>query len=168
MSKKGTKLINTDVSSCYMSLKSRKNILGFLIITCASMCFLFVGVSLVFSSQWFFICTMIKQTYQSYVELLNRWCFVLMINQLNLYAHFWICFLLSFSPNAYSFFTSRLYRITKRAGEKQGSGLMKANAWHHRADAISSVVALVGVGEALFFFFLSTYHFYSSCFETWI
>ncbi|KAL2535314.1 Metal tolerance protein C1 [Forsythia ovata] len=39
-----------------------------------------------------------------------------------------------------------LYWITKRAGEKTGSGLMKANAWHHRADAISSVVALVGVG----------------------
>ncbi|XLR34992.1 hypothetical protein S83_062892 [Arachis hypogaea] len=38
-----------------------------------------------------------------------------------------------------------LYWITKRAGEKQGSGLMKANAWHHRADAISSVVALIGV-----------------------
>ncbi|KAK3194029.1 hypothetical protein Dsin_025339 [Dipteronia sinensis] len=30
-----------------------------------------------------------------------------------------------------------LYWITKRAGERQGSGLMKANAWHHRADAIS-------------------------------
>jgi divalent metal cation (Fe/Co/Zn/Cd) transporter len=38
--------------------------------------------------------------------------------------------------------------MTKRAGEKEGSGLMKANAWHHRADAISSVVALVGVGKA--------------------
>ncbi|ONL97994.1 Metal tolerance protein C1 [Zea mays] len=41
-----------------------------------------------------------------------------------------------------------LYWITKRAGEKEGSGLMKANAWHHRADAISSVVALVGVGKS--------------------
>ncbi|XP_022899096.1 metal tolerance protein C1 isoform X2 [Olea europaea var. sylvestris] len=39
-----------------------------------------------------------------------------------------------------------LYWITKRAGERTGSGLMKANAWHHRADAISSVVALIGVG----------------------
>ncbi|XP_075093941.1 metal tolerance protein C1-like isoform X7 [Nicotiana tabacum] len=39
-----------------------------------------------------------------------------------------------------------LYWITKRAGDKIGSGLMKANAWHHRADAVSSVVALVGVG----------------------
>ncbi|KQK21720.1 metal tolerance protein 2 [Brachypodium distachyon] len=42
-----------------------------------------------------------------------------------------------------------LYWITKRAGEKEGSGLMKANAWHHRADAISSVVALVGVGGSI-------------------
>ncbi|KAL5862835.1 hypothetical protein ACOSQ3_000349 [Xanthoceras sorbifolium] len=42
-----------------------------------------------------------------------------------------------------------LYRITKRAGERQGSGLMKANAWHHRADAISSVVALIGVGGSI-------------------
>ncbi|KAL8548584.1 hypothetical protein ACS0TY_007758 [Phlomoides rotata] len=42
-----------------------------------------------------------------------------------------------------------LYWITKRAGEKTGSGLMKANAWHHRADAVSSVVALVGVGGSV-------------------
>ncbi|GFP85633.1 metal tolerance protein c1 [Phtheirospermum japonicum] len=42
-----------------------------------------------------------------------------------------------------------LYWITKRAGEKTGSGLMKANAWHHRADAISSVVALIGVGGSV-------------------
>ncbi|XP_050364586.1 metal tolerance protein 2 isoform X3 [Argentina anserina] len=42
-----------------------------------------------------------------------------------------------------------LYWITKQAGEKQGSGLMKANAWHHRADAISSVVALIGVGGSI-------------------
>ncbi|KAM7521503.1 hypothetical protein LguiA_011405 [Lonicera macranthoides] len=42
-----------------------------------------------------------------------------------------------------------LYWVTKRAGEKAGSGLMKANAWHHRADAISSVVALIGVGGAI-------------------
>lgn len=26
---------------------------------------------------------------------------------------------------------------------------MKANAWHHRADAVSSVVALIGVGKGL-------------------
>lgn len=46
----------------------------------------------------------------------------------------------------------RLYWITLRAGERQGSGLMKANAWHHRADAISSVVALIGVGKTLWLF----------------
>jgi divalent metal cation (Fe/Co/Zn/Cd) transporter len=28
---------------------------------------------------------------------------------------------------------------------------MKANAWHHRADAISSVVALIGVGKKILF-----------------
>lgn len=50
---------------------------------------------------------------------------------------------------------NRLYWITKRAGERQGSGLMKANAWHHRADAISSVVALVGVGKKLWFILTS-------------
>lgn len=27
---------------------------------------------------------------------------------------------------------------------------MKANAWHHRADAISSVVALIGVGKTVY------------------
>ncbi|KAI3449519.1 hypothetical protein Pfo_006184 [Paulownia fortunei] len=42
-----------------------------------------------------------------------------------------------------------LYWITKRAGEKTGSGLMKANAWHHRADAIASVVTLIGVGGSI-------------------
>ncbi|KAF5186544.1 Cation-efflux pump fief [Thalictrum thalictroides] len=42
-----------------------------------------------------------------------------------------------------------LYWITKRAAEKEGSGLMKASAWHHRADAVSSIVALVGVGGSI-------------------
>nr|XP_043610721.1 metal tolerance protein 2 isoform X2 [Erigeron canadensis] len=42
-----------------------------------------------------------------------------------------------------------LYWITKRAGERAGSGLMKANAWHHRADAVSSLVALIGVGGSI-------------------
>ncbi|KAB1203098.1 Metal tolerance protein C1 [Morella rubra] len=42
-----------------------------------------------------------------------------------------------------------LYWMTKRAAERQGSGLMKANAWHHRTDAISSVVALIGVGGSI-------------------
>ncbi|KAJ0791087.1 putative cation efflux protein [Helianthus annuus] len=43
----------------------------------------------------------------------------------------------------------RLYWMTKRAGERTGSGLMKANAWHHRADAVSSLVALIGVGGSI-------------------
>ncbi|KAK4357277.1 hypothetical protein RND71_022887 [Anisodus tanguticus] len=42
-----------------------------------------------------------------------------------------------------------LYWITKRAGDRIGSGLMKANAWHHRADAVSSVVTLIGVGGSI-------------------
>uniref|UniRef100_A0A803NQI7 Cation efflux protein cytoplasmic domain-containing protein n=3 Tax=Cannabis sativa TaxID=3483 RepID=A0A803NQI7_CANSA len=42
-----------------------------------------------------------------------------------------------------------LYWITKRAGERTNSGLMIANAWHHRSDAISSVVTLIGVGGAI-------------------
>lgn len=37
--------------------------------------------------------------------------------------------------------------MTRSEGEKQGSALLKANAWHHRSDAVSSVVALIGVGE---------------------
>ncbi|KAH0640166.1 hypothetical protein KY285_036752 [Solanum tuberosum] len=36
--------------------------------------------------------------------------------------------------------------ITKREGERVGSGLIEANAWHHRADAVSSFVGLIGDG----------------------
>ncbi|KAG0587956.1 hypothetical protein KC19_2G204300 [Ceratodon purpureus] len=42
-----------------------------------------------------------------------------------------------------------LYWVTKAAGEKAGSALLKASAWHHRSDAISSIVALIGVGGAM-------------------
>lgn len=42
-----------------------------------------------------------------------------------------------------------LYWVTKKAGEREGSGLLQANAWHHRADAVSSVIALIGVGGAI-------------------
>ena len=34
---------------------------------------------------------------------------------------------------------------------------MIANAWHHRADAISSVVALIGVGEELHLFVITLF-----------
>lgn len=39
-----------------------------------------------------------------------------------------------------------LYRTTRRVGEKSGSPVVVANAWHHRSDALSSVLALVSVG----------------------
>ncbi|XP_020250349.1 metal tolerance protein C1 isoform X2 [Asparagus officinalis] len=42
-----------------------------------------------------------------------------------------------------------LFWITRKAGEKEGSELMTANAWHHRSDAVSSVVALIGVGGTM-------------------
>ncbi|GAQ86100.1 cation efflux family protein [Klebsormidium nitens] len=41
-----------------------------------------------------------------------------------------------------------LYWRTKAVGEQTGSQLLMANAWHHRSDALSSLVALVGVGGA--------------------
>jgi cation diffusion facilitator family transporter len=45
-----------------------------------------------------------------------------------------------------------LYHYTKRAGERINSKLLIANAWHHRSDAISSLVVLVGVLGTLFGF----------------
>ena len=38
-----------------------------------------------------------------------------------------------------------IYQMTMKVGTKYDSKVIKANAWHHRSDAISSVVALVGV-----------------------
>uniref|UniRef100_A0A7R9U6V3 Cation efflux protein cytoplasmic domain-containing protein n=1 Tax=Pinguiococcus pyrenoidosus TaxID=172671 RepID=A0A7R9U6V3_9STRA len=38
-----------------------------------------------------------------------------------------------------------LYRLTKSIGDKMGSSVLIANAEHHRSDALSSGVALVGV-----------------------
>lgn len=42
-----------------------------------------------------------------------------------------------------------LYWYTRRVGLRIHSDLLLANAWHHRSDAISSMVVLVGVGGAL-------------------
>eukprot|EP00908_Phaeocystis_cordata_P012731 Transcript_23727.p1 GENE.Transcript_23727~~Transcript_23727.p1 ORF type:complete len:485 (-),score=132.10 Transcript_23727:215-1627(-) len=42
-----------------------------------------------------------------------------------------------------------LFRATVRVGEKLGSDVIMANAWHHRSDALSSVVAIVGIAGAL-------------------
>ncbi|KAI9033353.1 cation efflux family-domain-containing protein [Hyaloraphidium curvatum] len=39
-----------------------------------------------------------------------------------------------------------LFRATLRVGERYNSSVLIANAWHHRSDSLSSVVALVGVG----------------------
>lgn len=41
-----------------------------------------------------------------------------------------------------------LYHYTRAVGEREGSRMIIANAWHHRTDALSSVVALLGVGAA--------------------
>ena len=41
-----------------------------------------------------------------------------------------------------------LYHYTRAVGERTGSRMIIANAWHHRTDALSSVVALIGVGAA--------------------
>ena len=42
-----------------------------------------------------------------------------------------------------------LFHYTKRVGELTRSKLLLANAWHHRSDAFSSVVVLIGIGAVL-------------------
>lgn len=42
-----------------------------------------------------------------------------------------------------------LYQYTMRAARKVKSNLLVANAWHHRTDAISSIVVLIGVAGSL-------------------
>jgi divalent metal cation (Fe/Co/Zn/Cd) transporter len=42
-----------------------------------------------------------------------------------------------------------LFHYTMRAARRQRSNLLRANAWHHRTDAISSVVVIVGIGGAM-------------------
>ncbi|KAL3822794.1 hypothetical protein ACHAXA_005959 [Cyclostephanos tholiformis] len=42
-----------------------------------------------------------------------------------------------------------LYRITRRVGEELNSQVVIANAWHHRSDAYSSVLALISIGLAM-------------------
>jgi len=42
-----------------------------------------------------------------------------------------------------------LYHFTKRVAKQTRSKLLLANAWHHRSDAISSVVVLFGIGAVL-------------------
>lgn len=42
-----------------------------------------------------------------------------------------------------------LYRYTVAVAERLQSQMLRANAWHHRSDAISSVVVLIGVAAAV-------------------
>jgi cation diffusion facilitator family transporter len=42
-----------------------------------------------------------------------------------------------------------LYWYTLKYAKRVGSDMLRANAWHHRSDAISSVVVLVGIGGTL-------------------
>lgn len=42
-----------------------------------------------------------------------------------------------------------MYQIALRAAKKTGSSLMKADAWHHRSDALTSVAALIGIAFAV-------------------
>lgn len=42
-----------------------------------------------------------------------------------------------------------LYRATIKIGQKINSSVLIANAWHHRSDAVTSVVAMGGIGLSL-------------------
>ena len=42
-----------------------------------------------------------------------------------------------------------LYHLTRRVGRRIRSKMLEANAWHHRTDAVSSVVVIIGIGGAL-------------------
>ena len=42
-----------------------------------------------------------------------------------------------------------LFRVTRRVGEELNSQVIIANAWHHRSDAYSSVLALISIGLAM-------------------
>jgi cation diffusion facilitator family transporter len=42
-----------------------------------------------------------------------------------------------------------LYHYTARVARRIRSEMLKANAWHHRSDAVSSVAVLVGVGGTM-------------------
>jgi len=42
-----------------------------------------------------------------------------------------------------------LYRITRKVGEDLNSQVLIANAWHHRSDAYSSILALGSIGLAM-------------------
>jgi len=47
------------------------------------------------------------------------------------------------------FVKEALYRIVGRVGKEVESGAVKADAWHHRSDAITSAAAALGISVAL-------------------
>lgn len=42
-----------------------------------------------------------------------------------------------------------LYQYTIRIADRYQSSILRANAWHHRSDAISSIIVLIGIGGSL-------------------
>lgn len=46
-----------------------------------------------------------------------------------------------------------LYQYTIYVSKRTQSLMLKANAWHHRSDAISSVIVLIGIGGTLWGFY---------------
>ena len=42
-----------------------------------------------------------------------------------------------------------LYHYTMQVARRVSSNLLRANAWHHRSDAISSIVVLVGIAGTM-------------------
>ena len=43
-----------------------------------------------------------------------------------------------------------IYQYTNRKAKQLNSEAMRANAWHHRSDALTSVAAAIGIGFAIF------------------
>lgn len=46
-----------------------------------------------------------------------------------------------------------LFHYTMRVANRYGSELLRANAWHHRSDALSSLIVVAGIGGTLLGFF---------------
>ncbi len=42
-----------------------------------------------------------------------------------------------------------LFRYTLRTAERYDSNMLRANAWHHRSDAVSSLIVVAGIGGSL-------------------
>jgi len=47
------------------------------------------------------------------------------------------------------FFKEWIYQKTKRVANESGSTMLRANAWHHRTDALSSLIVLLGAVSIL-------------------